>query len=192
MFEQSKELGKNLTASISAEEKHSGELVKKMSQLDSYDMNFQNKIRDLVEESRFYEDNDLSILELIMTAPMVVTNWINMQYYASTVNPKHFGAGNKTINNVVGEFGCIEGNEGDLLNGLWEQSVPYKGDYFHEPIRLQVFIEAETWAIDKVMDKHQLVRDLVENNWLRLISICPTTGESKIYHAQRLFDLETL
>ena len=58
LFEQSKELGKNLTASISAEEKHSGELVKKMSQLDSYDMNFQNKIRDLVEESRFYEDND--------------------------------------------------------------------------------------------------------------------------------------
>ena len=58
LFEQSKELGKNLTASISAEEKHSGELVKKMSQLDSYDMNFQNKIKDLVEESRFYEDND--------------------------------------------------------------------------------------------------------------------------------------
>ena len=58
LFEQSKELGKNLTASISAEEKHSSELVKKMSQLDSYDMNFQNKIRDLVEESRFYEDND--------------------------------------------------------------------------------------------------------------------------------------
>ena len=58
LFEQSKELGRNLTASISAEEKHSSELVKKMSQLDSYDMNFQNKIKDLVEESRFYEEND--------------------------------------------------------------------------------------------------------------------------------------
>ena len=58
LFEQSKELGKNLTASISSEEKHSGELVKKMSQLDSYDMNFQNKIKELVNESRFYEEND--------------------------------------------------------------------------------------------------------------------------------------
>ena len=58
LFEQSKELGKNLTASISTEEKHSSELVKKMSQLDSYDMNFQNEIKDLVEESRFYEEND--------------------------------------------------------------------------------------------------------------------------------------
>ena len=58
LFDQSKELGKNLTASISTEEKHSGEIVKKMSQLDSYDMNFQNKIKDLVNESRFYEEND--------------------------------------------------------------------------------------------------------------------------------------
>ena len=58
LFEQSKELGRNLTASISSEEKHSSELVKKMSQLDSYDMNFQNKIKDLVNESRFYEEND--------------------------------------------------------------------------------------------------------------------------------------
>jgi len=58
LFDQSKELGKNLSASITSEEKHSGELVKKMSQLDSYDMNFQNKIKDLVNESRFYEEND--------------------------------------------------------------------------------------------------------------------------------------
>ena len=58
LFDESKALGKNLTASISAEEKHSTEIVKKMSQLDSYDMSFNDKIKGLVEESRFYEDND--------------------------------------------------------------------------------------------------------------------------------------
>ena len=58
LFDESKSLGKNLTASISAEEKHSTEIVKKMSQLDSYDMSFNDKIKGLVEESRFYEDND--------------------------------------------------------------------------------------------------------------------------------------
>lgn len=58
LFEQSKELGKNLTASINTEEKHSSQLIKKMSQLDSYDMQFNNKIKDLVDESRFYEEND--------------------------------------------------------------------------------------------------------------------------------------
>ena len=58
LFDESKTLGKNLTASISAEEKHSTEIVKKMSQLDSYDMSFNDKIKGLIEESRFYEDND--------------------------------------------------------------------------------------------------------------------------------------
>ena len=58
LFDESKTLGKNLTASISAEEKHTTEIVKKMSQLDSYDMSFNDKIKGLVEESRFYEDND--------------------------------------------------------------------------------------------------------------------------------------
>ena len=58
LFDESKTLGKNLTASISAEEKHSTEIVKKMSQLDSYDMSFNDKIKGLVKESRFYEDND--------------------------------------------------------------------------------------------------------------------------------------
>ena len=59
------------------------------------------------------QDNDLSILELIMTAPMIVTHWINMQYYASTVSPTRFGAGNKALNNVVAGIGCVQGNGHD-------------------------------------------------------------------------------
>jgi DNA repair exonuclease SbcCD ATPase subunit len=58
LFEESKKLGKNLSASISTEEKHSNDIVKKMSQLDSYDMQFNAKIKSLVDESRFYEEND--------------------------------------------------------------------------------------------------------------------------------------
>jgi len=58
LFDESKTLGKNLSASISTEEKHSSDIVKKMSQLDSYDMQFNDKIKSLVEESRFYEDHD--------------------------------------------------------------------------------------------------------------------------------------
>tara|TARA_Y100001937_G_scaffold46716_1_gene65579 strand:- start:11717 stop:13432 length:1716 start_codon:yes stop_codon:yes gene_type:complete len=58
LFEESKKLGKNLSASISAEEKQSNQLVKKISQLDSYDISFNQKIKDMVTESRFYEEND--------------------------------------------------------------------------------------------------------------------------------------
>ena len=58
LFEESKDLSKNLTASISSEEKSSQELLKKISEMNSYDMQCNNKIHDMVEESRFYEEND--------------------------------------------------------------------------------------------------------------------------------------
>jgi uncharacterized protein YbcC (UPF0753/DUF2309 family) len=51
------------------------------------------------------KDEGFGVLELIMTAPMVVTSWINLQYYASAVDNKKFGSGNKTLHNVVGGLG---------------------------------------------------------------------------------------
>jgi uncharacterized protein len=130
------------------------------------------------------KDTDLSILELIMTAPMVVTNWINMQYYASAVDTDKFGTGNKVIHNVVGTIGCIQGNGSDLLTGLSEQSVKFNGEYVHEPIRLQVVIEASTDRISQIIDKHQMVLDLVNNEWLNVISIDPKTGEKNLYQSR--------
>ena len=68
-------------------------------------------------------DTDGSVLELLMTAPMLVTNWINWQYHASTCEPTLFGSGNKVLHNVVGgNLGVFEGN-GDLRIGLSQQSV---------------------------------------------------------------------
>jgi uncharacterized protein YbcC (UPF0753/DUF2309 family) len=125
-------------------------------------------------------DPDLRKLELIMTAPMIVTNWINMQYYVSTIDPEKFGTGNKVLNNVVGTIGCIQGNESDLLTGLSEQSVRLNGNYFHEPVRLQVFIEASPISIDKVIAKHDMVSDLVNNNWLNIVSIDPKERSFKL------------
>ena len=58
MFEESKKLGQNLAASISSEEKSQATVLRKVSQLESYDVQFNTKIHDLVEESRFYEEND--------------------------------------------------------------------------------------------------------------------------------------
>ena len=58
-------------------------------------------------------DPDNAVLTLIMTAPMVVTNWINLQYHASTVDNRRYGSGNKLLHNVVGgRLGVFEGNRG--------------------------------------------------------------------------------
>jgi DNA repair exonuclease SbcCD ATPase subunit len=58
LFKESKDLGKNLTTSITSEEKSVSEVIRKISQFESNDDQFNNQIHSLVEEARFYEDND--------------------------------------------------------------------------------------------------------------------------------------
>ena len=121
--------------------------------------------------------NDLSVLTLIMTAPMVVTNWINMQYHASTVDNRRYGSGNKVLHNVVGgRIGVFEGNGGDLRVGLAMQSLHDGHSLRHRPLRLSVFIEAPRAGIDSIINQHAVVHDLVANSWLHLLRIEPTTG----------------
>lgn len=122
-------------------------------------------------------DSDLAVLTLIMTAPMVVTNWINLQYHASTVDNRRYGSGNKVLHNVVGgRIGVFEGNGGDLRIGLSMQSLHDGNDLRHRPLRLSVFIEAPRAAIDAVIAEHAVVRDLVMNQWLHLLRIEPEDG----------------
>jgi uncharacterized protein len=122
-------------------------------------------------------DPDLSVLTLIMTAPMVVTNWINMQYHASTVDNRRYGSGNKVLHNVVGgRIGVFEGNGGDLRIGLSMQSLHDGHILRHPPLRLSVFIEAQRDSIDSVIATHAVVNDLVSNEWLHLLRIEPATG----------------
>ena len=117
-------------------------------------------------------DEDLSVLTLIMTAPMVVTHWISMQYHASTVDNQRYGSGNKVLHNVVGgRLGVFEGNGGDLRIGLPKQSLHDGQTLRHTPLRLSVFIEAPCLSIDTVMARHETVRHLVENGWLHLFRL---------------------
>jgi uncharacterized protein YbcC (UPF0753/DUF2309 family) len=115
------------------------------------------------------DDPEGGILELIMTAPMVVTHWINLQYFASTVDPERYGSGNKVLHNVAcGRIGIFEGNTGDLRVGLSRQSLHDGERWMHAPLRLSVFIDAPRERIEAVLRKHAVVRDLVANRWLYL------------------------
>jgi len=115
------------------------------------------------------QDADGSILELLMTAPMLVTHWINWQYHASTCEPERLGSGNKLLHNVVGgNLGVFEGNGGDLRIGLSRQSLHDGDRWVHEPLRLTVVIDAPQAAIESVIEKHEVVRQLLHNQWLHL------------------------
>lgn len=108
-------------------------------------------------------------LTQLMTAPMLVTHWINWQYHASTCDPVRLGSGNKLLHNVVGgTLGVFEGNGGDLRIGLSRQSLHDGQRWVHEPLRLTVVIDAPQAAIDAVIAGHAVVRDLLANGWLHL------------------------
>ena len=114
-------------------------------------------------------DHDGSTLELLMTAPMLVTHWINWQYHASTCDPQRLGSGNKVLHNVVGgNLGVFEGNGGDLRIGLSKQSLFDGERWVHEPLRLTVIIDAPGAAIASVIARHEVVRQLLDNGWLHL------------------------
>ena len=114
-------------------------------------------------------DPQFSVLELILTAPVVVASWISLQYYGSTVAPQVFGGGDKLLHNVTGGMGVIEGNGGSLRTGLPWQSVHDGEDYAHEPLRLSVCVEAPKAAVTEILARHPAVRALCDNRWIHLL-----------------------
>lgn len=124
-------------------------------------------------------DIENKILESIMTAPMVVTSWINLQYYASAVDNLHFGSGNKTLHNVAGGIGVLEGSSGDLRIGLPLQSVHNGEKLEHSPQRLNVIIEASIDSINSVLEKNESIKQLCDNSWITLLKL---DSDGKISH----------
>lgn len=117
------------------------------------------------------DDTAFATLELILTAPVVVASWINLQYYASAVAPAAFGGGNKLIHNVVGGIGVVQGNGGILRPGLPWQTIHDGENLMHEPLRLSVMIEAPQEAIINILERHPDVRVLFDNGWLHLFAL---------------------
>lgn len=116
-------------------------------------------------------DPELKVLELILAAPVVVASWINLQYFASTVNPERYGSGNKTIHNVVGTIGIWQGNGGDLQSGLPLQSLHDGDKWIHEPLRLSVVVQAKRESVDQILERQTHVRHLFENDWISMTVI---------------------
>jgi hypothetical protein len=124
------------------------------------------------------QDSNGLLLETIMTAPMVVTQWINSQYYFSTVDNVNFGSGSKITHNIVGNFGVMQGNASDLYTGLALQSVMSADDeLYHRPLRLRVFIFSPVERVRKIISKNTVLQNLFYNEWIRLVVLDPNTNE---------------
>ncbi|GAB3142982.1 DUF2309 domain-containing protein [Marisediminicola antarctica] len=120
-------------------------------------------------------DPDGTGLETILTAPVVVAQWINHQYYFSSINPDLHGAGTKTVHNAIGTIGVITGQGGDLRRGLPWQSVGVGTALLHEPLRLAVIVQAPLDTIGQIISRNQVLRDLFDNEWITITARGRTT-----------------
>ncbi len=115
------------------------------------------------------------ILEKIMTAPLIVGEWINTGYYFSAVDPWAYGSGSKVLHNVVGGVGMMLGSQSDLQMGFPLQTVNNGDIHYHEPMRLLAIIEHAPSVISSVIQKHAILQQLFHNQWLNLVALDPQT-----------------
>jgi hypothetical protein len=128
--------------------------------------------RCFLHSYRWDIDEEGKLLETILTAPMVVAQWINSQYLFSTLDNVNYGSGSKITQNVVGKLGIMQGNGSDLMQGLPLQSVNKTDDLtYHEAIRLQVIVYAPRSRIDSIIEKNPILNTLFFNHWVILVAI---------------------
>ena len=118
-------------------------------------------------------DTEGDLLTAILSGPLVVAHWINAQYYFSTTDPSIYGSGNKMLHNPLGVLGVMEGNFSDLKIGLPWQSVAFRDEVLHQPLRLLVVVYAPQARVDAVLAKNPNIKAIFDGQWAHLKVIEP-------------------
>jgi uncharacterized protein len=130
----------------------------------------------------YREDPTNRLLEVLLTAPQVVAQWINMEHYFSTTDNEVYGSGSKVYHNIVGRLGIMSGPWSDLRLGLAKQTVMNGSTPYHEPMRLLTVIEAPRERIDKLISRHEVLQHYYHNEWVHLVALDPEDGVWYRYH----------
>ncbi|MFP4218836.1 MAG: DUF2309 domain-containing protein [Salinarchaeum sp.] len=126
-------------------------------------------------------------LEAILTGPMVVTQWINTQYYFASVDNAVYGSGSKITHNPVGNIGVYQGNGGDLMAGLPLQSLFRTDDeLYHQPLRLSTIVHAPVDRVTDVLAANEKLVTLLDNDWLSLTVIDPEQDHQAFHYDEAL------
>lgn len=141
--------------------------------------------RSFLHSYDWEKDPDGASLKAILTAPMVVGQWINAQYLFSTLDNVAFGGGSKITKNITGKIGIMQGNAGDLMHGLPMQSI-FKSDkeVYQQPVRLTVVVYAPKSRIDNIVQQHEVLQRLFRNDWVHMI--CYDPQDQQKYKLTRL------
>jgi len=118
-----------------------------------------------------YQDPTDEHLAALLGAVVPVCAGIGLEYYFSFVDNDRYGCGTKLPHNVTGLVGVMDGHASDLRTGL-----PWQMVEMHEPVRILFVIETTPERLTKVLNANALLRQLVENEWIRVATIDPDSG----------------
>ncbi len=121
-------------------------------------------------------DGSGAVLERILAAVGPVGAGISLEYYFSSIDNRRWGSGTKLPHNVTGLLGVMDGHLSDLRTGLPLQMVE-----LHEPVRLLMVVEATPARLLEIAGRQPVVRELVVNRWVQLVSVDPDTGEMQVF-----------
>ena len=124
----------------------------------------------------YREDPTDRWLEVLLTAPQVVAQWINMEHYFSAVDNEVYGSGSKIYHNVVGRIGIMSGPWSDLRLGLARQTVMNDDMPYHEPMRLLTLVETSRPRIEQLIARHEVLQHFYHNEWVHLAALDPEDG----------------
>ena len=120
------------------------------------------------------EKNDR--LAALLGAAGPVCAGINLEYYFSFVDNERYGCGTKLPHNVTGLVGVMNGHASDLRTGL-----PWQMVEVHEPVRLLLIVENTPERVMQAVRQSPVVTELVENRWIRVVTMDPTDGKLHVY-----------
>ncbi|MDH4187351.1 MAG: DUF2309 domain-containing protein, partial [Nitrospira sp.] len=130
----------------------------------------------------YREDPSNRLLEVLLTGPQVVAQWINMEHYFSAVDNEVYGSGSKIYHNVVGRIGVMSGPWSDLRLGLAWQTVMNGDVPYHEPMRLLSIVAAPRGRIEKLIARHEVLQHFYHHEWVHLVALEPEEDVLYRYH----------
>eukprot|EP01094_Clydonella_sp_ATCC50884_P027385 TRINITY_DN7846_c0_g1_i1.p1 TRINITY_DN7846_c0_g1~~TRINITY_DN7846_c0_g1_i1.p1 ORF type:complete len:759 (-),score=243.39 TRINITY_DN7846_c0_g1_i1:257-2503(-) len=118
-----------------------------------------------------YDDERGSHLESVLAPALGICSGINLEYLFSTIDVEHHGAGTKVPLNTVGNIGVLQGTSGDLRPGLPSQMTE-----MHVPVRALFLVDAPVQRVRAVLARRPELRQLVHNQWVRMVVRDPASG----------------
>jgi len=128
------------------------------------------------------DDPQGEILERVLLEVGPVGAGISLEYYFSSVNNEYYGCSSKVTHNVTGLFAVMEGAGSDLRTGLPKQMIE-----IHEPMRLQVMIEATPEVLTAIVERQPPLQELILNEWMLVSSVHPESGEIAVFIPEQGF-----